>query len=95
MNILPVMPGTMGALVAAAAMAQQQQASQQHTQQQAVTTQASLASTMGATSTASTTALGMQGIGGMTGTYTRGGGLSSFAEPHLLLKTRAFLQLVF
>ena len=64
-----VIPGAMGALVAAAAMASHQQAGQQQTQPQAVTTQANLASSMGGiTSTANSTALGMQGIGGMAGT---------------------------
>lgn len=57
-----VMPGAMGALVAAAAMASHQQ----QAQPQVATSQANLASSMGVTSTANSTALGMQGIGGMT-----------------------------
>ena len=66
------MPGAMGALVAAAAMAQQQQAaaSQQQVQQQAATTPASLATSIGATSTANTTALGIPGIGAMASKFT-------------------------
>lgn len=68
-GMTPAIPGAMGAIVAAAAMASHQQAGQQQTQPQAVTTQANLASSMGGiTSTANSTALGMQGIGGMADT---------------------------